>query len=145
MAQFYHSEEEITALIAAFRNKTLPPNEWTHHAHLTVGLWFSKHFSAFEALCYLRSGIITYNQSVGTENSPQKGYHETLTVFWHKVIDKFVAENTDLTLLELCNTFLNRDLVAKDWVFQFYSREVLFSIEARATWVQPDKASDAFF
>lgn len=140
MEQFYRTEEEITHLVNAFRNKTLPIEQWTHQAHLTVGLWFNKYFSAFEALGYLRSGIITYNQSVGTENSPQKGYHETLTVFWHKVIRNFILANPNLSLLALSNTYLNSDFARKDLVFEFYSQEILFSVEARATWVKPDKA-----
>lgn len=140
MTQFYQSDEEIINLVDAFRNKTLPIEQWTHQAHLTVGLWFNKHFSAFEALCYLRSGIITYNQSVGTENSPEKGYHETLTIFWHKVIRNFMLANPDLSLLALSNTYLNSDFARKDLVFEFYLRETLFSVEARATWVKPDKA-----
>jgi hypothetical protein len=127
--------QEINHIVEKFRDRTLPISEWTHQAHLVVGLWFSKHYTHEEAVCYLRSGIIAYNNAVGTENSPQKGYHETLTLFWAKVARDFVESHTNLDLESLCNTFLVSALASKEYPFQFYSREELFSTKARAFFV----------
>ncbi len=66
------SEKEILALVEGFKKCTLPSAYWTHEAHLITGLWFNYHHSPLEALCYLRSGIITYNVSTGGENTPEK-------------------------------------------------------------------------
>ncbi len=131
---------QIEALVDGFRGLTLPlPKErWTHEAHLTVGAWFHKTHAEFEAICYLRSSIIAYNVSVGGKNTPEGGYHETLTLFWSRVIRYFVSAHKHLSLLELCNTFLDSPLASRELPLTYYTRETLFSTKARAVWVEPD-------
>ncbi|HEY9045675.1 MAG TPA: hypothetical protein VIN08_07250 [Ohtaekwangia sp.] len=136
----YQREADILYLIDSFRNRTLPAAEWTHHAHLVTALWFNKTFSEYEAICYLRSGIITYNLQSGGENTPAKGYHETLTLFWCKIIRSFINQHPDIPLPELCTIFLQSEQASRDLPLRFYSREKLFSVEARAIWIEPDIA-----
>ena len=135
---FYKTEEEIQTLIEGFRSRTLPAAQWTHEAHLVTGLWFNYRYSDLEAICYLRSGIISYNISTGGENSPERGYHETLALFWCHILHDFVRKNRTLSLLDLCNSFLNSRWSSKELPLQYYKREALFSTRARATWIQPD-------
>lgn len=52
----------VDALAAAFCSRTLPKAEWTHHAHLRVGLWHVLRYSPEEALDRLRAGIRTLNE-----------------------------------------------------------------------------------
>ena len=132
------SEEVILRIVNGFKDQTFPKKEWTHQAHLITALWYHKTFSEYEAICYLRSGIILYNYSTGGKNTPEDGYHETLTLFWSKVIKRFVSSHQALPLLELCNVFLGSDQASKELPLKFYSREILFSQRARATWVSPD-------
>ena len=132
------TDSEIADLVALFSSKQLPKKMWTHEAHLTVGLWYVKHFGKEKATCLLRSGIITYNESVGTVNSPYGGYHETLTLFWVWVIDNFEKRNPETLFRELVNTFLDSAYAARDLPLRFYSKSTLFSTEARAVWVRPD-------
>ncbi len=126
---------EIDSLIERFRNQTLPIAEWTHQAHLVVGLWFSKHYTHEEAVCYLRSGIISYNNTVGTPNTPERGYHETLTLFWAKVARDFAEAHPDLDMESLCNALLTSEFATREYPLRFYSREELFSTKARAFFI----------
>ena len=137
-ANFYSKDEEIQMLVDGFRNRTLPASEWTHEAHLVTGLWYSYRYPELETICYLRSGIISYNIATGGENTPERGYHETLTLFWCRILQDFVKKNRTSSLVDLCNSFLNSQWSLKELPLQYYSREVLFSTKARATWVQPD-------
>ena len=89
----YKTEEDIANLIEGFKSRTLPAAHWTHEAHLITGLWFNYNYSDLEAICFLRSGIISYNISSGGENTPEKGYHETLTLFWCRILNNFVKKN----------------------------------------------------
>ena len=66
-------------LAARFTALTLPKEEWTHAAHLTVGVWHVERYGPSEALVVLRSGIRRLNESHGNENTATSGYHETLT------------------------------------------------------------------
>lgn len=135
------TELEILNLVDKFGNCTLPVQEWTHEAHLVTALWFNKTYEEFEAICYLRSGIITYNIATGGQNTPEKGYHETLTIFWCKIIREFINKNRELALVDLCETLFKSEWTSKDLPLQFYSRDLLFSVKARARWVEPDKLS----
>ena len=139
MQHYYSSENEIEYLFEKFSDRTLPKEQWTHEAHLTVALYYLFHHSREEAACFLRSGIITYNHSLGNQNTSSNGYHETITLFWIYVIDNFVQQHPALSLLELCNLFLQSPFAARDYPFQFYSKELLMSTAARGYWTEPDK------
>ena len=144
----FKTELEIHTLVQEFRNRTLPAWEWTHEAHLLTALWFNYYHRSPEAICFIRSGIITYNVSTGGDNTPEKGYHETMTLFWCKRIRHFIEKNSHLPFLELCSSFLVSPWASKDLPLQYYTREILFSTYARAIWVSPDKkeaGSDILF
>ena len=57
----------IERLAREFCDCTLPYAEWTHAAHLRVGLWHLLHYSPSESLNRLRSGIREYNAACGVE------------------------------------------------------------------------------
>ncbi|MBL7850086.1 MAG: hypothetical protein JNN04_04235 [Cyclobacteriaceae bacterium] len=137
----FGTEAGIFDVVAGFRDRTLPKEKWTHEAHLVTAIWFHVNHTPEEAICYLRSGIITYNDSVGGKNTPTDGYHETMTLFWCRTISAFVAANRQLSLVDLCARFLASEQATKEYPLRFYSREVLFSAKARAIWVAPDRAS----
>ena len=120
------------------KNRTLPIEKWTHQAHLVVAIWYLRNYNKSEATCLLRSGIISYNVAVGTKNSATSGYHETITLFWIRLINKFVEEHKYLEISELTELFLNSRFAEKTIFFEYYTKERLFSTEARANWVAPD-------
>ncbi|MBL7865493.1 MAG: hypothetical protein JNK10_11480 [Cyclobacteriaceae bacterium] len=136
----FQSENEILAIVKGFQDRTLPKEKWTHDAHLVTAIWYHVNHTAEESICYLRSGIISYNEATGGKNTPTDGYHETMTLFWCKTIDAFVAANRSMRLLDLCNKFLQSELAKRDYPFRTYSKELLLSGKARAMWVGPDKA-----
>lgn len=131
-------EMNISTLVSQFQNQTLPLPAWTHRAHLSVAAWYLMNYSLEEATCYLRSGIITYNNAVGTINSPESGYHETLTLFWIKAVQGFIQKNPGMDIETHCRHFFDSDFGTSAFPLQYYSREVLFSTRARAFWVAPD-------
>src|SRR5262245_41253958 len=74
----YHSPEEIERLVSEFEACTLPGGKWTHHAHLTVALWYLTRYPEAQATEYIRRGIQRYNRSRGLLTA----YHETITLFY---------------------------------------------------------------
>jgi hypothetical protein len=138
MGDYYTHENQIKDLILKFSDHTLPAEEWTHQAHLTIAFWHLFHFSIEEATCYLKSGIISYNHSNGTENTPSGGYHESITLFWIKVIYDYQSKYSLKSLLECCNAFLESEFADKNYIFSFYSKDILFTSRARAFWVEPN-------
>lgn len=128
---------DIDQLVQQFVSQTLPREAWTHEAHLLVALWHLYHHSVDESTCLLRSRIISYNVAVGTENSSTSGYHETMTLFWIWVIDRFL-EAHEGELLQLAATFTESKYADRKLPLLFYQRSTLFSVKARARWVEPD-------
>lgn len=98
--------DAIELLVKRFQERTLPKDEWTHEAHLIVALWHLKKYNKAEATCLLRAGIINYNLVIGTPNTGNSGYHETITLFWIKLIDYFIDRNKELNMKELVAEFL---------------------------------------
>ncbi|MBP7173108.1 MAG: hypothetical protein KBA33_03430 [Cloacibacterium sp.] len=133
------SEEKIQHIIHQFNHQTLPKEKWTHQAHIIVAFWYAQQFSEEEALAKLTDAIKNYNISVGTENTDTSGYHETLTVFWLKLVKEYLEYKKDATIEDAINTFLLLITSGTGFPLIFYSGEVLFSKEARHHWVTPNK------
>ncbi len=135
------SLSEIEELVAGFQDHSLPGERWTHQAHLIVGTYFAYHFPLEQAIYYLRSGIITYNVATGGKNTHERGYHETVTQLWAKLLKAFVQKKcVGLSLAKSCTAFLNSPYAEQEIMFRFYSKDLLFSTQARALWVEPDLA-----
>lgn len=131
-------DSPIDQLARAFIDCTLPKSEWTHEAHLRVGLWHVVKFGQADALVHLRSRIRRFNESIGGVNSDSSGYHETITSFYVQQIALFLARsNLDCSLEELAKDlimqFQNQDLILRYW-----KKSTLFSVTARREWVPPD-------
>ncbi len=107
---------------------------------LLVGLWYlSKHTPA-EALEIVRQRIRAYNIAVGTANTDSSGYHETLTRLYLNAIAAHLRDHRGESLPQALALLLNTPLARSDWPLELYSRERLFSVQARREWVEPDRA-----
>src|SRR5882724_13441194 len=86
----FTSMEEISDLIAHFEIGDAKP--WTHAAHLTMAFWYLSRMDETQATERIRSGILHYNECQGTANTDVSGYHETLTIFWIRIVATFLKE-----------------------------------------------------
>ncbi len=122
--------------------RTLPKPEWTHEAHLAACLWLIRERPDFAPEQDLPGAIRAYNVAVGGENTDSAGYHETLTQLYIKGVRAFadtLAEGT--SLVGAVNALLESEIGDRQWPLCFYSKERLFSVEARRGWVEPDLAA----
>jgi hypothetical protein len=127
-------------LVEAFLACTLPKEEWTHHAHLRVGLWHLFRHDAEEALALLRTRIRCYNASRGTPNTDHSGYHETITRFYVWVIGRFLRWADRQNGIDQLAEDLIHQYGEKSLPLRYYSHERLFSVLARREWIEPDLA-----
>lgn len=134
----YKYDDEIIGLVKAFEERTLPKSDWTHAAHLTVGLYYCFHNPFGVAKNLMSDGIYWLNDAHGTANTETSGYHETLTVFWLKTIAAYLEKRkTEKSLMVLANGLL-ASVDDTKLPLKYYSRELLFSTEARLKYVEPD-------
>jgi hypothetical protein len=72
-------------------------------------------------------------------NDDTQGYHETITrVSLHGVRLFLLDPEVHEPLHALVNALLVAPMGGRDWPLRFYSRERLFSVEARLSYVEPD-------
>jgi hypothetical protein len=129
----------IEDLARRFMERMLSKSEWTHEAHLAVGLWHVREFGAAKALERLRFGIRTLNESHGTANTSDGGYHETITRAYVELLIEFLNRYpAQRSLDEIFAELLASPLAHRDALLAFYSRECLYSAAARLEWAEPD-------
>jgi hypothetical protein len=129
----------LTHIVEGFKNLSLPKEEWTHAAHLVTGMSLIYSDGLTQAERDMPDMIRAYNASKGGINSDTEGYHHTITIFYLKALAKFSAENTDLSLVEKCQKLLNSSLADREYLRVFYSKDLLFSIGARKSFLLPDR------
>ena len=121
------------ALADQFVRRVLPKACWTHEAHLVVCWTTLQRHAPAHAVAVLRDQIRAYNVATGGTNTPTSGYHETLTIYYVcAVAASNVADVCDLARHPWC---------ALESPMRHWTRERLFSVEARAAWREPDLAA----
>lgn len=134
----FGSDAEVEAVGRGLMARTLPKAEWTHRAHFAAALWLMETTADGEAQRMLPGLIRAYNEATGTANTDTSGYHETITQVSLRAARAFRAERAEVPLHAVCNELMASRLGKSDWVFLYWSRERLFSKEARRVWVPPD-------
>ena len=83
--------------------------------------------------------IILFNNSVGTINSDDSGYHKTITFFWINAIAQYAQRFGAIGFSDKSMQLIYKSpLLDKTLPLNFYTREYLFSKKARREIVQPD-------
>ena len=133
IAGHYETSSEIESLVLRFESCRLMPSEMTHSAHLIISLWYLSQFPLPEGARRISENLIRFIGHYGL-----KGYNETITLFWIKLISRFLESvDSSLSIADLANDLTGR-FNNSQIIFDYYSRERLFSEEARIGWVEPD-------
>jgi len=130
---FYRNLGEIEAVVHKFESCEYGVKDFDHGKHLAVAAWYLGHFSFENALARMRSSLVRFTAHHGV-----KGYHETITRFWLEL----VAAHLHTAPAGSCLTDVVHQLVRvypdKNILFDYYTREVVMSDEARERWVAPN-------
>lgn len=133
----YKNEDEIAEIVRTFEDASIDRDAWKHAEHLSVALHYVSLYDLDTATKKMRDGIFKLlTDGFKADLEKEMPYHETLTLFWMRIVADFNATRNDVSLLEKTN-----DLVAsydKDHPLEFYSREFLFSDDARDHYLEPD-------
>ncbi len=136
------SDEAVIHIGEGLLARTLPREEWTHEAHLAATTYLVLRHPEIDLDAELGGIISRFNESVGGVNSDTEGYHDTITRAYLRGIRLFLSEaDVARPIHDLINELLMSPMGRRDWPLRFYSRERLFSVEARRGWVEPDLAA----
>ena len=137
--RLFADDDAIRKIGVAMLARSLPKPEWTHEAHLATCAWLILERQDIIPERDLPDLIRRYNESVGGVNDETQGYHETITqVFIRGVRLSLRRSEGEHGLADRVNALLRSPQGRREWPLGFYSRERLFSVEARLGWVEPD-------
>ena len=139
--RLFADDEAVRRIGEGLLARSLSRADWTHEAHLAACLYLIVERPDVQPERDLPDIIRRFNESVGGINDDSQGYHETITqVFVHGVRALLARTAPALPLAAKVNALLQAPEGRRDWPLRFYSRERLFSREARLGWVEPDLA-----
>ena len=132
----YNTEDEFLAVVRGFETATISREDWKHAEHLIVAFYYLLNHDFETALEKMREGIFNLLRAFEVDLSKEMPYHETLTFFWMRTVADFKDSKNGASRLDFCNELVEN--FDKDYPLRFYSRELLFSDEARERFVEPD-------
>src|SRR3954453_9909197 len=92
MMHDYKTEEDVLELVRCFENASVSRDEWKHAEHLVVALYYVSRHDIVTAALKMRAGILNLlTKGFGVDLSKEMPYHETVTIFWIRVVAKFDA------------------------------------------------------
>ena len=145
MREIYASEAEILRIGEGFFDRTLPRGEWNHAAHFAAALWLMRTRPDLDAAREMPRLIRAYNESVGRVNDDHGGYHETITLASLRALRGVLDANPpDMPIFQIVNALMASGLGNPNWLLEYWSRELLMSVEARRQWREPDLKSLPF-
>ncbi len=135
----YKTDREILDIVRSFEDTSIVRGAWGHPEHLIVALHYAIAHDLETAIEKMRSGIFKLLEAFKVDLTKEMPYHETLTVFWMRTVADFNATKNGASLAEKASELV--ESYDKDYPLRFYSREYLFSDEARAKFVNGDLGS----
>ena len=130
-------DADIERIARGLRDGSLPKSEWTHAAHFAAALWLIRQ-RGLRAMLDMPPLIRAYNERTGVANTNSSGYHETITVASLRAARAWLDQRPGAALHAVLAELMNSPLGRSGWLLEYWSRELLFSVLARRTWVEPD-------
>ncbi|ACG78277.1 conserved hypothetical protein [Phenylobacterium zucineum HLK1] len=134
-----YTDDDIARIGEGMAARALPKAEWTHAAHWAAALWLLTR-PGRDAFAEMPGLIRAYNEATGGENTDTAGYHETITLASLRAAQAHLAARPHASLSAILAELLAGPLGRSDWPLAHWSRERLFSPEARRAWADPDLA-----
>jgi len=127
------------AFLHQFESAALPFTDWHHKQHIKVAYLYLRSYPFDEALERMRESLERLNIAHKVPDEPGRGYHETMTQAWLRLVHVTLceygpAENTEAFYEK------NPQLSQPKALRLFYSQNILMSARAKAEFVEPDLA-----
>ena len=137
MSKKYKHEGEVLALVRSFEDATVSRDDWKHAEHLVVALYYLSHHDMETATTKMREGILNLlEKGFNVDLTKEMPYHETITVFWMRTLNEYNLSTNGASLVDKANEVAVK--FDKDYPLRFYTRDRLFSDEARARFIDGD-------
>lgn len=136
MTTTFASDAAMHSLLTALIDRTLPKSDWTHEAHFAAAIVLLSD-SRFQPVRDMPPIIRAYNEATGVANTDIEGYHHTITLASLRATRFIMAQGYE-SLTAALTALMRSEFARSDWLLRYWSREHLFTPQARKSWVEPD-------
>jgi hypothetical protein len=124
------TDSEILTVVRKLEQCELTPSEFHHRDHLAVCVFYLYGGDLETAMDRMRSSLLRF-----TAHHNVKGYHETITRFWMRLVEQRL--DRQVCLGEAVRQ-IQQELGDKGIIYSYYSKERLHSPEAKQSWIEPE-------
>ncbi len=126
-------------LLHAFETQAVSQTDWTHRAHVRVAYLYVCAHPLPAAIDRMRSGLNQLNAVHLPPDTLERGYHETMTVAFMRLVHAMVAAHGRCASSDaFCDE--HPQLLTKRVLRLYYTRERILTWEAKRAYVEPDVA-----
>ena len=125
--------EEDRSFRAAFEACTIEPSEFTHAAHVRLAYAYLVEHDVEPAVQRMREALLKFLEH---NDIPRSKFHETITRAWVLAVRHFMNKGASASSADFLAK--NPDLLDSKIMLTHYSASVLFSPDARTSFVEPD-------
>ncbi len=129
----HEASEEDRAFRSAFEACTIAPSQFNHEAHVRLAFIYLTEGDVDSAVQKMRDALLNFLQHNGV---PLSKFHETLTRAWVLAVQHFMNRSTSTSAADFIAK--NQQLLDSKIMLTHYSASVLFSADARASFVEPN-------
>ena len=129
----YQASDADRQFRLAFEACTIAPSAFDHEAHVRLAYIYLTEGDADSAVQKMRDALLNFLQHNGIARTK---FHETLTRAWVLAVQHFMNRASTTSAADFIAK--NPELLDSKIMLTHYSASVLFSADARASFVEPD-------
>jgi hypothetical protein len=131
MKSHYETETEIESVVQGLESCTIAKDDFPHHKHLAVAVWYLHDGTVEQAFDRMRSSLLRFLDHHGIDRGK---YKEELTRAWINLVQEELEKlDPKLPLVTLTNTVIER-LSDMDAVFERYPDNLALQRERKMIW-----------
>jgi hypothetical protein len=131
MKSHYETETEIESVVQGLESCTIAKDDFPHHKHLAVAVWYLRDGTVEQAFDRMRSSLLRFLDHHGIDRGK---YKEELTRAWINLVQEELEKlDPKLPLVTLTNTVIER-LSDMDAVFERYPDNLALQRERKMIW-----------
>ena len=120
---------------SAFEACTVAPSQFNHEAHVRLAYIYLVESGVESAVQRMREALLNFIEHNGI---PRSRFHETITRAWVLAVRHFMDKSSSTSFQDFIAN--NQVLLDSKIMLTHYSASVLFSSDARESFVEPDLA-----
>jgi hypothetical protein len=118
---------------SAFEAYAVTPSQFNHEAHVRLAYVYLAEYDVESAVQRMREALLNFLEHNGI---PRSKFHETITRAWVLAVRHFMNRSASTSSADFIAK--NQEVLDSKIMLTHYSASVLFSSDARASFVEPD-------